>query len=563
MNQLEYSIAIDRRTALRLLTSSAGLALLAACGAPAPTSVPPTQPAPSGPAAGNTPAAAQPSTAQASATVTPSVAQVSAPAAAQPRTGGTLRAGIPADIPSLDGHISSSSNPYTLNLMFDRLVEYTTKLEPQPMLAESWDTATDYKLFKLNLRKGVQFHNGREMNSEDVKWNLERGRDPKAGTGSYVNQANWIQEIETPDKYTVVIKAEQSRPAMFDYFNQLNIVDRETVTGPEARTKAVGTGPFVFQEWVQGDHLALTKNKNYWKTGRPYLDGYTANVTRDVVAMATRLEGGGLEVINSPSLEDFVRLKADPKYVAVLAQGQQSCLGVGVNTLFPPTDDKKVRQALNYAIDRKRFAETVMRGVVPAVSLPWDADNPAYEASKHNFFSFDLDKARSLLAEAGVTGAELDFLASPNNPEFEGFAQIFQADLARLGIKLTITKFDQAAWLDQVNNRKYKGFWASTIAVPLGEPATAFLFGRGTDPRSNNEGYKNDRYEQLILTAASEPDPAKRKPIYSQLNDILLEDSFIMSMAPFPPRIVAKATVHDVAVPGRPSFAYWDAWLED
>ena len=530
---------VSRRTALRLAASSAGVAFVAACGV-----------APSAPAAP-------------SATVTAADTRTPAPAAGQPRTGGTLRVAIPADITSLDGHISSSNLSTTTGNIFDRLVAYDVKLQPQPMLAESWDVSSDFKRVKLNLRTGVQWHTGRELTADDVKYNLLRGRDPKVATGTYVNQANWFSSIETPDKYTLVCQSDVSRPAMFDYFNALNMIDPVTAEGPNAKTETVGTGPFTYVEWIQGDHLTLARNKNYWRSSRPYLDSIVISVVRDVVAMATRLEAGALDAINAPSLEDFVRLKADPKYVALIPPGQNSALAVGATTVMPPTDNKKVRQALNYALDRKRFAETGLLGIVPPLSLPWDKNSPAYEASKENAYAFDLDKAKSLLGEAGVTSAELDFLPSPNNPEFNLIAQIYQADLAKIGITLNLLRMEQAAWLDQVNNRKYRGMWASTMSVPVGDPITAFSNGRGTDPTSNNEGYKNERYAQLIANGAAEPDPAKRKSIYSELNDILLEDAFVMVIAPYPPRLVTSAAVHDVVTPtSQPTnFTFVDVWM--
>ena len=116
-------------------------------------------------------------------------------------------------------------------MAFDRLVAYDVKATPQPMLAESWDVAPDFKQVKLNLRKGVQWHSGREFTSDDVKWNLLRGQDPKAATGSYVNQAKWFPTIDTPDKYTAILKSDVSRPAIFDYFNVLNMVDQVTLGG--------------------------------------------------------------------------------------------------------------------------------------------------------------------------------------------------------------------------------------------------------------------------------------------------------------------------------------------
>jgi peptide/nickel transport system substrate-binding protein len=536
---------MSRRAALQMIAQGAAMVALAACG-------PVATPAPTISVAAPT-AAAQPAAPAAAAT--PS---------GTPRTGGTLRVGVPADISSLDAHTSSSILSITQSMAFDRLVAYDFAATPHPMLAESWDVTPDFTQVKLNLRKGVQWHSGRELTSDDVKWNLLRGQDPKAATGSYVNQAKWFPTIDTPDKYTAILKSDVSRPAVFDYLNVLNMVDQVSLGGPDAKTTAIGTGPFVFKEWVQGDHLSYTRNPNYWRTGYPYLDSIVVNVVRDLNAMSTRLEAGALDAIYGPNISEFLRFKDDPHYQALIPPGQQAGMAMGVNTLFPPTDNKLVRQALSYAADRKRYTDQIFKGIVRPLSLPWDPNSLAYEPSKESFYAFDLDKARSLLASAGITSAELDFLASPNTPEWDLISQIYQSDLATIGIKLNVVKLDQAAWLDQVNNRKYHGFWASTMAIGTGEPVSGLSLGRATDPNSNNEGYKNDTYTGLISALASEPDSGKRKAMYSQVNDILLDDAFAMVVTTYPPKMVASSKVHDLVTPQSvPSF-FWlsDVWLE-
>jgi peptide/nickel transport system substrate-binding protein len=280
--------------------------------------------------------------------------------------------------------------------------------------------------------------------------------------------------------------------------------------------------------------------------------------------MATNLEAGALDAIYGSNMSDFLRYKSDPQYQALIPSGQLSGMAMGVNTLMPPMDNKLVRQALSYAMDRQRYTDQVFNNIVHPLSLPWDPNSLAYDASKANFYTFELDKARSLLGQAGVTSAQLDFLASPANPEFDLVSQIYQNDLASIGIMLNIVKLDQAAWLDQVNNRKYHGFWASTMAINAGEPVSGLSLGRGTDPNNNNEGYKNDAYTGLITALASEPDADKRKAMYSQVNDIILDDAFIMVVTNYPPRLVTSSKVHDLVTPDSvPSF-FWltDVWLD-
>ena len=140
---------------------------------------------------------------------------------------------------------------------------------PQPQLAESWDISPDYKHIKLNLRKSIQFHSGRELTSDDVKYNLLRVRDPKVQVPTLRTQSNWFTTLDTPDKYTIILNSETPRPLVFDIFEYLNIVDKDTMEGSEARTKAIGTGPFRFEEWAQGAHISFSRNAAYWQSGRP------------------------------------------------------------------------------------------------------------------------------------------------------------------------------------------------------------------------------------------------------------------------------------------------------
>jgi peptide/nickel transport system substrate-binding protein len=543
------SPALSRRGVLRLLFGTATVALAAAC-APA---------APATPSTGS--AAATPASASAATGAAPSTAVA---AAAQPRRGGTLRVAVPADISSLDGHTSSSILGITQSMAYDRLVAYDAAATRRPMLAESWEVSPDYKVLKLNLRQGVQWHSGRDFTSDDVKWNLLRGQDPKAATGSYVNQAGWFPDIETPDKYTVVLRSDVSRPAIFDYFNVLNLIDKQTVEAGDVKTNVVGTGPYRLTEWVQGDHLSYERNKNYWRADRPYLDGITIGIIRDLSAMSTQLEAGAQDAIYGPNINEFLRFKDDGKYRTLVPPGQLSGMAMGVNTLVPPLDNRQFRQALNYAVDRDRLAQQIYRGLVKPQFLPWNDTSLAYEAAKENPFKFDLDKAASLMKAAGVSSAELDFLPSPNTPEWELAAQIYQSDLAKIGIKLNLVKLDQAAWLSQVNTRKYNGFWGANMAIGTGEPVSGLSLGRATDPKSNNEGYQNDAYTQLIEAAASEPDTDKRRAIYAQINDIFVEDCFVMVVSSYPPKMVTTSKVHGlVTEESMPTYFFLDdVWLE-
>jgi peptide/nickel transport system substrate-binding protein len=536
---------VTRRAALQLVLGSAGIALLSACGAvpqaPASAPAPPT-PAPAG--------------------TSVSVSTPAKPAAVQPKTGGTLRFAATADVPNLDGHQRSAALTDTVWTVYDRLLQYDANGKVQPMLAESWEVAPDFKQIKFNLRKGVQFHTGRELTSDDVKWNILRVRDPKVGSGSYVTWSNWFTTIDLPDKNTVVLKTETSRPTMFDFFEWLNIVDPVTMEGPDARTKSIGTGPFVFQEWKQGESLTFARNKNYWQTGKPYLDGFVAKVVEPKSALV-QLEGGALDLMRTEAVEDITRLKKDAAFQVIQHPFAGAFYEFGINVTRPPYDNKKVRQALNHAIDRQRYAGTIMQGLVKPLTLFWSSTSPAFDAAKNAAVPFDLDKARSLLRDAGVTSLEADLLFIPSSyPVLVPLTEIYQADLAKIGVTLNIKPMDTATWLAQVNGVQYNGLYVSGDSLGNYLPATPLGASPAWSPAKNNSGYKSDQWSSLVDAVGTETDPAKQKQLYTQVNDFMIDEAWSIVFAERAVIWLARSNLKNMNPTGRQSFLWHEVWLE-
>jgi peptide/nickel transport system substrate-binding protein len=546
-----------RRSALQLLFSGAGVALLAAC-APAPSAPPAATQAP--PAVPTTPPATSVEVVPATPAGAPKPTSATAPAG-QPKSGGTLRLGMVGDVSTVDGHNTTPNQFDTTWSVFDRLISYDSTLQPQPELAESWDLSPDLRQIKLNLRKGVQWHSGREFTSDDVNYNLLRVRDAKLQIPTLRNQSNWFTTIDLPDKYTVVLTSDLPRPAIFDFFEFFNIVDKDTVEGPDAKSTSIGTGPFKLVEWVQGDHLTFAKNPNYWRSGRPFLDSFIAHARADQ-AMLVQFEAKALDVAKGAAPNDFARYRDDAQYRTLVSNISGNNFLFGLNLGIPPLEDKRVRQALNWALDRKRFSDTFLYGTGVAQSLPWPTNSPAFEASKQNFYSFDLEKARSLLAEAGVSNLELDCNVLGTWPQLVSFAPVYQADLAKVGVKLNVRVLELAIWVDEAVNRKYKGMYLANSSFAQLEPSSTLNNGRATDPNSNNSLFKNDRYSELIASASSEPDAAKRKAMYAELNDILLDESFILWLAGSPPTLVTRPNIHNIEPSAHDGFYYHNAWIE-
>jgi peptide/nickel transport system substrate-binding protein len=479
----------------------------------------------------------------------------------EPKSGGTLRFGVAGEPPQFDGQYVNDLSQETIWLVYDRLTALDLNFQLQPMLAESWDFSSDAKQLKLNLRKGVQWHNGRELTSDDVKYSITRVRDPKVAGGQFTSFGNWFSTIDTPDKYSVVLESEQPHPSVFEVFEQFNIVDHETMEGPDAQTKMNGTGPFKFVERVQGDHWAFAKNANYWQTNRPFLDE-VINPVRDVVTGVIQIEAGALDVVRNPTTQDVVRLRNDPNYQVIAHPAPGTFYEIGIRVTEPPLDSKQVRQALNYAFDRRRLADTLFEGTVQPRALPWDPVSPAYEEAKARMYAFDLDKAKSLLSSAGVGAFETDLILGNTDAQMYQFAQVYQGDLAKLGITLNVNRVERPVWSATVRGGNFKGFWVSNDTNANLSPTALLTISPGWALNINFSAFKNETYAGLVGDAISEPDAVKQKQIYARLNDFILDESFTIPLSSFPLILLTTTKVHGITPHMHQGFSLTEAWVE-
>ncbi|MBV9582581.1 MAG: ABC transporter substrate-binding protein [Chloroflexi bacterium] len=546
---------LSRRAALGLVIGATGAGVLAACGlAPAGTS--PTNvanpPAPTSPptAASTADTASTENTVSAANTAnpsnTPNSAAVASAPTRQPKSGGTLRYGLASPLTSLWPTFSGTEGTQDI---YDRLLTYDDNLQPVPALIESWELASDYTSIKLNLRKGVQYHNGREFTSDDVKYTLERATDPsKTSPLSLVGLTKgWT--AETPDKYTAIFSSDQTRLSVFDLLTQLRVGDKDTLDGADNKSKANGTGPFVMTDWTPGESVTLTRNKNYWRSGLPYLDGYNVLFSRDGQAMIASLEAGASDFVNYPLASEAIRLSKDPRYSMQAIYDVGSHYAIWMNVAVPPLDNKVVRQALNYAIDRQRFIDTALGGLVgPPMNLPWPTYSPAYEASKNSTYLFDLDKARALLTSAGVTGFDtvITYATVGEVTEFSTMAQIYQADLATIGVNATLQPLDNATWTDAAVKAAYQGL---AVGHPGGfgaQDATSGLQTGAFGVANTFTNFSSPEYTQTVQAAAAEIDPTARRQLYSKINDIILDNCFTMPLCSLLQVSLSTAKVHGI-----------------
>jgi peptide/nickel transport system substrate-binding protein len=532
-----------RRTLLQLLVAG-GAGLLAACTAPAPGAAVST----AAPSTGVTPGA--------------TIAIGSTPAAAeQPRSGGILRQGNLGDLPTLDGNFLNGQS--TIYPVWDRLVELDPELNPKRILAESWDVDDKYTRIALHLHKGVQWHTGRELTADDVAWNIKRvSSDPKVAGGGFYNwMSQTLTGVETTDKYTVVLHAERSWPAVFDTLSLLSIIDPVTFesSGP---SKPTGTGPFTFAEYVQGDHFTLKKNPNYWQSGKPYLDGVEIKIFNDPQSMMAQLEGGALDLVLAPPIRDAARLAKDPRFGVTFHEysGGANLVFVQAKDGAGPTTNKLFRQALNAAIDRKRWTDAVLLGYGTPKTLPLARPNPGYDPARDQVLSFDLDRAKALLQQSGVGTPPLEVIWNATVTDNATVMQIYQQDLAKIGLTITLKPTEPVAFVDQTYNSKFPNLAAG--ATLYGNLRPGFFAGNVYySPFNNWSSFRSDRLRELTDGLLHETDATKQKQIYSDWMDYIQDESWAMPWSNTAPRFISSAKLHGVRWNLADYMMTNDAWL--
>jgi peptide/nickel transport system substrate-binding protein len=500
-----------RRAALRLVACSGAAALLSACANPAPAAPSATPP----------PASA---------------------AAITPRPGGALRGGVLGDLLGLDGHLTTGLD--SVRRVFDVVNVLDAKLNTVPVLAQSLELTSDARQMTIKLRQGVKFHTGRELTAQDLVWNFNRLKDPKVNP-IYANLVKPFATMDTPDTYTLHVEFDAPNPFVVDALPNLVIMDPVTFE-QSGVGKPTGTGPYTFAEYVQGDHITLKKNPNYWDTGKPYLDQLEFRIFSDPQAMVAEFEAGSLDVALQPTLVDWARIQKAGTAQALINENSGNYFGMAFNTTQPPTSDKLVRQALQFALDRQRISDTVFLGVEKPLTLLWFPTSPAFDAARNQTYAFNLDKARMLLEQSGVSSVAIDFNYPSVSSDFGRMGQIWQADLDKIGVKLNIKPTDPVALTASMQRQQYNGVAVGTGfygQLHGGVVWTSPYYG----PINNYAGFKDDKYTQLTLAVYSEADPSKRKPIYDAWNEYVLDATAVTAISTQLPRALAKPNVRGAA----------------
>jgi peptide/nickel transport system substrate-binding protein len=444
---------------------------------------------------------------------------------ATPTPGGTLKAALTGEPDTID---PATSTIYTgaqvYDNIFNKLIDLDESNQFYGQLATAWN-APDEKTWVFDLVDNATFHNGEQFGPDDVVYTFERILNPKTAS-SYAPLYDAISKVEATGDTQVTFHLKTSfGPFLSNLANNGEIVNQKAIESNDPARTAVGTGPFEFVEWVQGDHLTLKKNENYFIDGKPYLDGIDFRFLLVDQSRIDALRSGELNWVDAVPLQQLNTLKTDGGFNYVTSATAGIPDYIAMNTVMPPFDDKLVRQAVYWALDRDEIRAVAYFGAgesgieeVPTGSS-WYDDAP--------LVTRDVDKAKSLLQQAGITGTlDVEYLGLPQYPELLKTGETMQQQLKDVGINMSIKQVEVGVWFNAFVNGDYQITSAYQERTIDPDNFYALVIRSGGD--INTTGYSNPQADQLIDQARTETDEQTRFDLYKQLRQIVLDDAPIV-----------------------------------
>lgn len=482
---------------------------------------------------------------------------------ATPAAGGTLTIARPTDAVGLDPKVETTSpGNWVMSNIYETLVKLDTDMTFQPGLAESWEQVAPDR-WRFHLRQGVTFHDGTDFTAEDVKFSIERIKNPE-DPGRSASNLRPITAVEVVDDYTVDVVTDGPYGPLLNIMSLVyatGIVSPDAVAqyGEDFTRNPVGTGPFRFVEWQTNDRITIERFEGYW--GDPAkLEQVIYRVIPEESARMLALDTGEVDMVMQPAPSQLGIYREDPGFTVHETPGAR-VIFFGMVTDRAPLDDVRVRQALNYGFDKQSVVDNILED---AAFLPEAYISPPIFgfADVSEYFSYDPEKAVSLLEEAGWVDEDGDGMRekegepltithfSPRGRYLKDaeVSEAFQAAMRELGVDVELevmewgTLFEQLRQPDLPANLFTIGWSTATgdADYTLGP-----LFGCDSFPPNgwNSMQYCNQTFDELVAQAGASTDQEERAQLYAQALQILAEDAVVVPVYNTKETIVTSADV--------------------
>ncbi len=501
--------------------------------------------------------------------------------------GGVLRFALMEDPQGwLPHNTESCQNMTILSQIWSSLLRYNKDSELVGDLAESWEWQDD-KTVIFHLRQNVKWHNGDAFTADQVVKSMEHILNPEVSLRAET-LATTIDKWEAVDDYTVKLTLKQADASVLRSLTtapgQAFIIhpDYDETTAGQSLETTIGTGPFMFESYEPGVSVKLVKNPDYFIEGMPYLDGIEFVIIADTDARLTALRSGDVDMIEYIDFNSIASIKEDPNVYVPEGKGFYGCRLI-LDTTKAPTDDINVRKALNFAVDRQMIVDSVLAGQASPIWGGWiPAGRFGYSATLENTYSYDPEKAKALLAEAGWMDSDGDgVLDKDGQPLVITFAtygpdwwsqvaEVVQANMKDIGVTVELS-IDEWA--------KYKEIRTANKELPAGEPGLYNIIGATiwgldlvdmmmyhvTDAGYNFGRYSNPDLDALYLQARATTDDAAREALLQQAQAIEVGEALDITPAWITRSEAARTNVknfYHLNDEGCYGILLWEAYLE-
>jgi peptide/nickel transport system substrate-binding protein len=447
------------------------------------------------------------------------VAAVPMPSLAQGKKDSVVM-GMTLEPPGLDptNAAAAAIAEVTLYNIYETLTKINEDGSVSPLLAESWQVSPDLKTYTFKLRKGVKFHNGEPFNSAAVKFTFDRAAAPTS-TNKDKSLFQAFEQVTAPDPETIVVVLKYSEPNLPFLLAQASASIVEPKSAPTDATQPVGTGPYTLGAWTKGSSITLIKWPDYRNASAVKLSKVIIRIISDPAAQVAALLSGDVDafprVAAGPSLAQF---KADPRF-NVLVGGSRAKTIVAINERKKPLDDVRVRRAILAAIDRKAMIDGAVDGFGVPIGSFYTPGSLGY-VDTTGINPYDPDKARKLLAEAGVTTPLELSLKLPPPPYARQGGEILAAELAKVGIVAKIENIEWAQWLSQV----FAGNGPHNFDLTIVSHVEPFDLVKLTEP-DFYLGYRSEAFNALYRQIIATPAEADRAKLLGDAQRMLATDA--------------------------------------
>jgi peptide/nickel transport system substrate-binding protein len=426
-----------------------------------------------------------------------------------------IRVAMQLEPPNLDPTAGAAQaiDSVVYSNIYEGLTRFLSDGSVVPGLAHSWEISDDGLIYTFHLHDGVMFHDGTTMDAEDVKFSLDRARAEDSTNAQKALFAG-ITDVTVIDPLTVQITLGAPNGSML--FNlawgDAVIVAPESIG--DAASHPIGTGAFMFENWVQGDRIDIVRNPDYWGTPAA-LDSATFRFIADPTAAFAAMMAEDVDVfVGFPAPENLPQFEADPRFQVLVGNTEGETI-LAMNNQMPPFDNVLVRQAVAHAIDRQAIIDGAMYGIGTPIGTHFAPHNPDY-VDLTGISAHDPDRARALLAEAGLPDGFTTTLKLPPPSYARRGGEIIAAQLRAVGITAEIENQEWAQWLEST----FRGHDYGLTIVSHTEPMDIGIYA---NPDYYFQ-YDNPDFQALMTTLTSTTDPAARSALLAQAQTMIAED---------------------------------------